>query len=215
MPSRGQRCRASGLGPHHPKDLLQCPDAGTEGVTIAVDDLRQLPGQRFGLFVCQFKVHAPNIGAADPEPLGSSYGDVPLTGAISRNFLPHQAATPVDGTGTGEAFPDAYSTAMQFVLIKHCREVWPQLVFGGHNFEKCCKWLARITRDWNHNSEVACSNYAEARLLKTKGEWLSPYWRSRRCHCITAKEHVALERQSRMVFAWSNTGFRGFPDVVE
>jgi len=38
MPSRGQRCRASGRRPHHPKDLLQNPDAGTEGVTIAVDD---------------------------------------------------------------------------------------------------------------------------------------------------------------------------------
>ena len=62
MPERGQRCRASGLGPQHPKDLLQNPDAGTEGVTIAVDELGQLPDQRFRLFVCQFKVHAPDIG---------------------------------------------------------------------------------------------------------------------------------------------------------
>jgi hypothetical protein len=39
MPSRGQRCRASGLRPDHPKDLLQRHDTGTEGVTITVDDL--------------------------------------------------------------------------------------------------------------------------------------------------------------------------------
>jgi hypothetical protein len=60
-----QWCRASGLRPPYPKDLFQNPDAGTEGVTIAVDDQGQLPDQRFGLFVCQFKVHVPDIG--NPE----------------------------------------------------------------------------------------------------------------------------------------------------
>jgi hypothetical protein len=35
------------------------PDAGTERVAIVVDNLGQLPEQRFGLFVCQFKVHTP------------------------------------------------------------------------------------------------------------------------------------------------------------
>jgi hypothetical protein len=65
MPARGQRCRASGLRPHHPKDLPQDPDTRTQGVTIAVDELGQLPEQRFSLFVCQLKVHAPDIG--NPE----------------------------------------------------------------------------------------------------------------------------------------------------
>jgi hypothetical protein len=62
MASRGQRCRASGLRPHHPEDLLQRHDTGPEGVTIAVDDLGQRPDQRFRLFVCQFKVHGPERG---------------------------------------------------------------------------------------------------------------------------------------------------------
>jgi hypothetical protein len=32
MPSRGQRCRASRLRPHHPKDLLQCHNAWSERI---------------------------------------------------------------------------------------------------------------------------------------------------------------------------------------
>ena len=50
MAARGRRCRASGLRPQHSKDILQNPDTGTEGVTIAVDDQGQLPDQRFVLF---------------------------------------------------------------------------------------------------------------------------------------------------------------------
>jgi hypothetical protein len=48
------------------------------GVTIAVDGVGQLPDQRFGLFVCQFKVHAPDMGSlvlvvtVNPTPLGGA-----------------------------------------------------------------------------------------------------------------------------------------------
>ena len=64
MPSRGQRL-ALGLRPQHPKDLLQCHNAWTEGVTVILRDLGQLPDQRFGLLVGQFEVHPPDIG--NPE----------------------------------------------------------------------------------------------------------------------------------------------------
>jgi hypothetical protein len=63
MPSRGQRCWASGLRLHHPKDLLQNHNTGTEEVTIVLDDVAQLADQCFGLVVCQVKVHAPDMGA--------------------------------------------------------------------------------------------------------------------------------------------------------
>jgi hypothetical protein len=59
MPS--QRCRAGGLRPHHPKDLLQNPDAGTEGVTIVLDDVRQLSFKSGDLFIIEFKVHNSKI----------------------------------------------------------------------------------------------------------------------------------------------------------
>jgi hypothetical protein len=35
----GEAVRAIGLRPHHPEDLLQCHDPGTEGVAIVLDDL--------------------------------------------------------------------------------------------------------------------------------------------------------------------------------
>lgn len=50
-PQRGQRL-AYGLRPDFRADLFQRPDAGTERVAIVLDDLGQLPEQRFGLFVC-------------------------------------------------------------------------------------------------------------------------------------------------------------------
>jgi hypothetical protein len=61
-PLRGQGL-PSGLRLELRADLLQRPDAGTERVAILVDNLGQLPEQRFGLFVCQFKVHTPEMGA--------------------------------------------------------------------------------------------------------------------------------------------------------
>jgi hypothetical protein len=39
MPSRAVVVPRERLRPQHPKDLLQRHDTGTEGVTIAVDDL--------------------------------------------------------------------------------------------------------------------------------------------------------------------------------
>jgi hypothetical protein len=43
---------------------ITLPHAGTEGVAIVLDDLGQLPDQRFGLFVCQVNSsHGPDIGA--------------------------------------------------------------------------------------------------------------------------------------------------------
>jgi hypothetical protein len=35
---------------------------GLRGYLVILDDLGQLPDQRFGLFVCQFKVHTPEMG---------------------------------------------------------------------------------------------------------------------------------------------------------
>jgi hypothetical protein len=52
-----------GLRPEFLKDLFQRHNAGTEGVAIVLDDLGHLPQQGFGLFVCQFEVHAPEMGA--------------------------------------------------------------------------------------------------------------------------------------------------------
>jgi hypothetical protein len=60
MPSRGQWL-AYGLRPQLPKDLLQCHDTGTEGVTIVLDDVRQLSFKSGDLFIIEFKVHTSQI----------------------------------------------------------------------------------------------------------------------------------------------------------
>jgi hypothetical protein len=43
---------------------------GLRGLTIVLDDLGQLPDQRFGLLVSQLKVHRPDIGAVNPSLYG-------------------------------------------------------------------------------------------------------------------------------------------------
>jgi hypothetical protein len=69
MPSRGQWCGASGLRSEHPEDLLQCHNAGTEGVTIVLDDADQFANQRFGLFVGEFEGPIPERGVVNQQPL--------------------------------------------------------------------------------------------------------------------------------------------------
>jgi hypothetical protein len=107
MPSRGQGCRASGLRLQHPKDLLQCHNAWTEGVTIVLDYLGQLPDQRFGLLVGQLKVHAPDMGYAS-GPCQNHSGSALIAAAIIRCTSPETATelapansgtTGVDGRG--------------------------------------------------------------------------------------------------------------------
>jgi hypothetical protein len=44
------------------------PQCGTEGVTIVIDQFAQPSDQRFGLLVCQLKVHGPNMGALTDIP---------------------------------------------------------------------------------------------------------------------------------------------------
>jgi hypothetical protein len=61
MPSRGQRCRARGLRPQHPKDLPEGHDTWTEGVTIVLDDVHQLSLKSGGLIIIEFKVHTSQI----------------------------------------------------------------------------------------------------------------------------------------------------------
>jgi hypothetical protein len=63
MPSLGQRCRASGLRPQLPEDLLQNPYAGTEGVAVILDDAVQFEDQCFGLFVGEFGGPIPERGS--------------------------------------------------------------------------------------------------------------------------------------------------------
>ena len=62
MSSRGQRCRASGLWPQLPQDLLQHHNAGTEGVTIVLDDVAPFADQHFGLYVIQVMGQTPRWG---------------------------------------------------------------------------------------------------------------------------------------------------------
>src|SRR6516162_4228785 len=60
MPSWRQGL-ANGLRPKLPQDLLQHPDAGTEGVAVIVNCLGQEPDEGLILLIVQFERHRPHM----------------------------------------------------------------------------------------------------------------------------------------------------------
>ena len=57
---------------------------GLRGVTIVLHDLGQLPDQRFGLFVCQFKVHDLDMGSEFRA--AKAEAGLPIMGPPDRSF---------------------------------------------------------------------------------------------------------------------------------
>jgi hypothetical protein len=73
-PKWGQRL-ACWLRPWLPENVLQQHDTGTEGVAIVLYDVGQLADQRFGLLVCQLKVHTPDHGGVNRQLITDRLSD--------------------------------------------------------------------------------------------------------------------------------------------